>query len=820
MSNLNLAREFQTESLQQAESLSALLREASGMVQSGRAEEVSELYQRGHRELQIFHDKWEVKVRGRDPSFAALLEQQLKDGRVNLLISEALALRWSGKSDDAHSLLSSALELVPLDSPEHASLLANIGGLRYDQQAFEEAEELCRRAHTEFAKLAAVTAEPEYAVQFWGQAAQTLADSGFAAFGRGDYANFEKTLDEAIGFAMHHGLEQMANKLWLRQVGQMLSLDASGETIQRVKLERRRRSKHSEPEFQYEVSELIANSCSEQGEFKLARQELEEARENVPPLRRWHWLRQLADLADWDGDMQATLEYSKEALREARQLGVPQTVAAALRALVPVLATQDLRESEQCLSELREFGDRDEVKNALVSRALVHCNEKNFEAALSDLNEAEKYAPGDANVLLGRVAIYKGMGSKEKALQVTEQAVAALKDQIRQSGIDLKSGFQSLAALQESAAFWTAELGRTAEAFHWAEQSKAYSFRSRLVKPETAQNNPGVSYSILQERLAIESSGLVFFCFTSRGGLALLCDGELVKPQSFFLDLTETALQELLPDQESERWNQGVFGALDSLSEKLASLLGEIRRKGYKKLYVVPDSQLYFVPFYALNVDGDSKVIDHCAVVYLPCAEMLLSSAPNERDERVCLAAGALQEHGITLSDQAAQIAALNWNNSECLVEATAKQFLDKAPDFNVIHLQLHGRVEGSVPGSRSASILRLSDRPLSAKEIYDLSLDAELVFLNACVSGRFKTRIANDVGGFWEAFLHAGARRIIATLTYVDPESAQLVALAFYRHWLNGKDCAEALRQAQLELRQERPQPDDWATHILIGAA
>jgi CHAT domain-containing protein len=81
------------------------------------------------------------------------------------------------------------------------------------------------------------------------------------------------------------------------------------------------------------------------------------------------------------------------------------------------------------------------------------------------------------------------------------------------------------------------------------------------------------------------------------------------------------------------------------------------------------------------------------------------------------------------------------------------------------------------------------------------------------------ESRISNYVGGFWEAFLHAGAKRIIATLTYVDPESAQLIALGFYRHWLNGLDSAEALRQAQLEVRQQRPELDNWATHILIGA-
>lgn len=51
-----------------------------------------------------------------------------------------------------------------------------------------------------------------------------------------------------------------------------------------------------------------------------------------------------------------------------------------------------------------------------------------------------------------------------------------------------------------------------------------------------------------------------------------------------------------------------------------------------------------------------------------------------------------------------------------------------------------------------------------------------------------------------------------------VHPESAQRLALAFYRHWLSGKASGEALRHAQLEVRQEKPEPCDWAAHILIG--
>ena len=69
------------------------------------------------------------------------------------------------------------------------------------------------------------------------------------------------------------------------------------------------------------------------------------------------------------------------------------------------------------------------------------------------------------------------------------------------------------------------------------------------------------------------------------------------------------------------------------------------------------------------------------------------------------------------------------------------------------------------------------------------------------------------------EGFLRAGAATLVATLVYVNPAEALDLILAFYRHWLSGSlTKAEALRQAQLELRRCHPEPEHWATHILVG--
>ena len=834
------AQRFQTESLQHAESLSKLLAEASTLVHAGRAGEALQLYRTGRQNLQAFDDKWDAELRRGEPSFAEWWRQYVREQEASLLEHEGLALRWMGRPDDAGHLFERALVLTPAETYNHASLLHSLGGIHFDKQAFAEAEDLYRQAHAEYTTLAAkverVDSDPESASNnaglFRRQAAQALADGAYAALSRGSHADFERSLEEAISFAKEHEFLDLEDKLWLKQVSFLLGNDASGEIIEKVKAEKEQRcSRRDDPEFRVEALQLIAGFYIEQGSFRLARVELERDLKKatdgkIAPLplhRQWTLLRQLADIAEAQGDTGAAHRYSQDALAIARQLNMPQIIIASLRALVSLHAENDPDEAERCLAEVRAFGVMDEIKNALLARATIHLKHKRFELAMQDVDEAERATPGDAVVLLTRVGVLRGMDAKEETLRAIERAATAFREQLRRSGADWKSGFDSLAALHEAAAFVTAELGRTDEAFVWVESGKALRLRSRFSEPTNDAETTDISFSILRERLRAESATLLYFSVMQRGTLALLCDSRFDKPQAFFFDLTEQSLAKLFPpDKYYPAWNKAVFDALGPLSEKLAPCLNAaINCKEHRVLYIVPDAQLYFLPFAALNVGQNSKLIDHCAIAYLPCGAMLTSSSQAAVKSRTCLAVGsgkAGEANEYQLAEQAAEIAALRWDAEECIAEAKVQEFLDRAPQFCVLHFACHGQMEGRLPTTRSASFLKLSDRPLTAKDIYNLSLSSELVFLNACVSGRFQSRLSNEVGGFWEAFLNAGASRIIVTVTYVHPESAQRLALAFYRHWLSGLASAEALRQAQFEMRQEKPEPEHWATHILIG--
>lgn len=108
----------------------------------------------------------------------------------------------------------------------------------------------------------------------------------------------------------------------------------------------------------------------------------------------------------------------------------------------------------------------------------------------------------------------------------------------------------------------------------------------------------------------------------------------------------------------------------------------------------------------------------------------------------------------------------------------------------------------------------------LTASEILDLKLNAELVVLSACDTGR--GRITGDgVIGLSRSLITAGVPSVIVSLWSVPNAPTAELMTEFYRNWPEKKlDKAQALRQAMLTTMKTHPNPKNWAAFTLIGEA
>lgn len=127
--------------------------------------------------------------------------------------------------------------------------------------------------------------------------------------------------------------------------------------------------------------------------------------------------------------------------------------------------------------------------------------------------------------------------------------------------------------------------------------------------------------------------------------------------------------------------------------------------------------------------------------------------------------------------------------------------------------------VRVSAPGVLALAPSPTDDGWLTAEEIARLDLQADLVILSACDTGR--GRITGDgVVGLTRSFLAAGADTVIVSLWQVpDTPTATLMA-AFYELLAQTSNKAQALRQAILLTRQQFPDPRNWSAFVLVGEA
>jgi CHAT domain-containing protein len=98
-------------------------------------------------------------------------------------------------------------------------------------------------------------------------------------------------------------------------------------------------------------------------------------------------------------------------------------------------------------------------------------------------------------------------------------------------------------------------------------------------------------------------------------------------------------------------------------------------------------------------------------------------------------------------------------------------------------------------------------------------------VVLSACNTGQGEVKNGEGVFGLRRALEEAGAQSVMMSLWSVpDKETLELMKL-FYQKWLSGMDKHEALKQAQLEMRQRVRSEHDghdlpyyWAAFVLVG--
>lgn len=269
------------------------------------------------------------------------------------------------------------------------------------------------------------------------------------------------------------------------------------------------------------------------------------------------------------------------------------------------------------------------------------------------------------------------------------------------------------------------------------------------------------------------------------------------------------------------------------------------------RVIFIPQDSLFLVPFAALQAADESYLIEHHTILTAPAIQVLALTR-EQRTQRqkqfsattnTTLVVGNPTMPSVVLqpgqpavplpplpgAEQEA-IAVAKLLKTEALIgaKATKAAVLQKLPQANRVHLATHGLLEygGSsslqglgVPGAIALAASGQDNGLLTASEMMDLRLQADLVVLSACDTGQ--GRITGDgVIGLSRSLISAGVPSVIVSLWSVPDAPTARLMVDFYRNLQTQPDIAKALRQAMLATMKDYPRPVDWAAFNLIGEA
>jgi CHAT domain-containing protein len=262
--------------------------------------------------------------------------------------------------------------------------------------------------------------------------------------------------------------------------------------------------------------------------------------------------------------------------------------------------------------------------------------------------------------------------------------------------------------------------------------------------------------------------------------------------------------------------------------------------KHYKKMIIIPDDYLFYLPFDALDrTAGDKEYLvkSHAITSHYSVSLLMQHNAftPRSKNPDSTTAFAPFVSPNLEIEWtglEALPFSADEINNPRTLAfkgkEANKQQFLKTYNRYPILHLATHA----SLGEDSSANWIQLfpeidsvSSGRLFVHEIYNLDLsNNNLVILSACESGAGLSAKGEGLLSLSRAFMYAGSKGIISTLYRTDDRVTAFLMKQLYGYLEKGIEPAIALQKSKIdlldsdEINARFKSPNYWGNFVYIG--
>ncbi|HXH41590.1 MAG TPA: CHAT domain-containing protein [Thermoanaerobaculia bacterium] len=546
------------------------------------------------------------------------------------------------------------------------------------------------------------------------------------------------------------------------------------------------------------------------------------------------WLHNLGDIALHNRDDAAALSYYQRGVVVARRIShrdLPEFIA---NTAVALLNLGDVAGARKANDEVRALlGDADteqQLRSSMID-ARIDARSGQLDSAITKMRRVIDAAatPSQRWEAHGRLAQFyaaanQPINADEEFRRAIDTAAAARRD-VKSEELRLPFG-ALVREVHEQYVTFLLSAGKIDQALEAAELSRARTLEEALGEDADVQSSD-------PKRIAREHGAVILAYW-------------LAPTRSYVWTITSTtvAVDVLKPSGEIERavewYARELTGPMAGSGsgpqgEQLFTMLlpaAAKRLRGGQRVIVIPDGRLH-----AFNMETLVDPVSHrywIENVTLETANSLdLLERPRTEDAtKSMLIVGdppSPDRQYPRLAHAAEEVTRIQQQFPSCAVltgaSATPSAYARARPErFRFVHFVAHGVATRLRPLESAVILAREGESyKLYARDIIKKPLHASLVTISSCHGAGTRAYTGEGLVGLAWAFLHAGARQVIAALWEVNDNATPGLMSDLYAGIRQGDDPAVALRAAKLKLVRRKDAyhlPRYWAPFVIYSGS